>query len=166
MYEFYSEEKINQKYPILINNEEAIILFVSTDAVWGYGISEVIKIRFPRIYQSYKHYCIDNKKHKIKKGMILSQKVKDFDKYIICSAIKEDFMEKLDYNSLKECLIKLQAKIQELKLNHIAVQECFNISEELIIKALNDLVEEKSMSQQEMESFIEKIKFYKKSEFN
>lgn len=140
MYEFFSEEKINKKYPILNGNEEAIAIFVSTDAVWGYGIPALIRIKYPRIYQTYKHYALDNKENKMKKGMILSLKVKEYNKYIFCCSVKEDFLESVDFNSLKECLEKMNLKSKELNVKNIAIQKCFNINNVLIENAIEDLM--------------------------
>lgn len=139
MYEFFTEEKINKKYPILKNHEQAIAIFVSTDAVWGYGVPALIRIKYPKIYQTYKHYALDNKDNKIQKGMILSLKVKDYNKYILCCSVKEDFLESVDFESLKECIKKIQSKSEELSIKTIAIQKCFNINQPLIDRAIEEL---------------------------
>lgn len=139
MYEFFTDEKIDKKYPILKTNEQAIAIFVSTDAVWGYGVPALIRIKYPKVYQTYKHYALDNKDNKIQKGMILSLKVKEYNKYILCCSVKEDFLEKVDFDSLKECITKIKTKAEELNIKTIAIQKCFNINQQIIERAIEEL---------------------------
>jgi hypothetical protein len=133
MYKILSKEYLNETYPILNCEEDAILLFISKDGVCLHPAFSAIKNLSETIENNIRKNCIENS---IKEGTLILLKYKD--KKVLIMPIQNTWKDKCVKDFIEQGFSKISSVYKERNLNSIAIQEGV-IPAEIIDKIIEKL---------------------------
>ena len=127
MYHLLSKEFIEEEFPILKTEAQAIINFVSCDGVMGYKLGLRLKALYPEMHKSYIKSCIYDGTLDKGKVLIWTKSLP----WVINIPIKETWKEEDDVEFIEEGVKKLSLVCEKLKITSIAIQKNYINDEHL-----------------------------------
>ena len=119
MYHLLPKEFLENEFPILNTDCQAIINFVSCDGIMGYKLGLRLKALYPKMHESYIKACIHDKTFDKGKVLIWTKSLP----WVINIPVKETWKQEDNIEFIEEGIKKLSLVCEKMKISSIAIQK-------------------------------------------